>query len=231
MTNKHLESISALVDDEVSQSELESTLQLTAEQADNANAFSRYSLIGDVLRNEQVLEANSDFAANIQAAIANVEQETADNSSVVQISSHANWRDKVTQKVKAFGQSSTGRNSFQFAIAASVALVAIVGVNNMSQSDSEYSTPVAQTTPLVNGVAPVSYASDGVQNRPSANQMTQSRINALITDHQQQLKVVDDKKEAEQANEDKKVIEPQLNSLSCLSYSVLTPVILRAFVF
>jgi len=209
MTNKHLESISALVDDEVSQSELDSALQLTAEHADNVDAFSRYSLIGDVLRNEQVLEINSDFADNIQAAIANVEQDVADNnSSVVQISSHANWRSKVAQKVKAFGQSSTGRNSFQFAIAASVALVAVVGVNNMSQSGSEYSTPVAQTTPLVNGVAPVSLASDGVKSRPSANQMTQSRINALITDHQQQLKTVDDKKEAEQTNEDKKVIEP-----------------------
>jgi sigma-E factor negative regulatory protein RseA len=209
MTNKHLESISALVDDEVNQSELESTLQQTAEQAESADTFSRYSLIGDVLRNEQVIEINSDFAASIQAAIANVEQEVTDNnSSVVQISSHANWRSKVAQKVKAFGQSSTGRNSFQFAIAASVALVAVVGVSNMSQSGSEYSTPVAQTTPLVNGVAPVSLASDGVKTRPSANQMTQSRINALIADHQQQLKVVDDKKDDAKTNEDKKVIEP-----------------------
>ena len=209
MTNTHLESISALVDDEVNQSELESALQLTAEQSDNAEAFSRYSLIGDVLRNEQVLEISNDFAANIQAAIANVEQESADNSSsVVQISSHVNWRSKVAQKVKAFGQSSTGRNSFQFAIAASVALVAVVGVSNMSQSGSEYSTPVAQTTPLVNGVAPVSYASDGVKSRPSANQMTQSRISALISDHQQQLKGADDKKEDKSTNEEKKVIEP-----------------------
>ena len=209
MANKHLESISALVDDEVNQSELESTLQNTAEQAESADVFSRYSLIGDVLRNEQVIEINNDFSASIQAAIANVEQEVADNnSSVVEISSHVNWRSKVAQKVKAFGQSSTGRNSFQFAIAASVALIAVIGVSNVSKPGSEYSTPVAQTTPLVNGVAPVSLASDGVKTRPSANQMTQSRINALIADHQQQLKVVDEKKEDAQTNEDKKVIEP-----------------------
>ncbi|WP_299266237.1 RseA family anti-sigma factor [uncultured Psychrosphaera sp.] len=214
MTNKHLESISALLDDEVNQSELENALQQTSEKADDVDVFTRYSLIGDVMRNEQVLETNDSFAASIQAAIANVEQEVVEEntetekSSVVDISTHANWRSRMTQKVKDFGQSSSGRSSAQFAIAASVALVAIIGVNNMSQSNSEYSAPVAQTTPLVSGVAPVSLGSTGVQNKPSASQMTQSRINALIADHQQQLKVIDDKKAVEEINEDKKVIEP-----------------------
>jgi sigma-E factor negative regulatory protein RseA len=214
MTNKHLESISALLDDELNHSELEATLQQASEQSSQTDAFSRYSLIGDVLRNEQVLETESSFAANIQAAIANVEQEAvedntvAEKSSVVDISSHANWRSRMTQKVKSFSQSSSGRSSAQFAIAASVALVAIIGVNNMSQSNSEYSAPVAQTTPLVTGVAPVSLGSTGVQNKPSASQLTQSRINALIADHQQQLKVIDDKKEQAETNENKKVIEP-----------------------
>lgn len=214
MTNKHLESISALLDDEVNHSELENTLQQTSEKANDVDVFSRYSLIGDVMRNEQVLETNDSFAASIQAAIANVEQEAVEEntetekSSVVDISTHANWRSRMTQKVKDFGQSTSGRTSAQFAIAASVALVAIIGVNNMSQSNSEYSAPVAQTTPLVSGVAPVSLGSTGVQNKPSASQMTQSRINALIADHQQQLRVVDDKKAVEEINEDKKVIEP-----------------------
>ena len=214
MTNKHLESISALLDDEVNHSELENTLQQTSEKANDVDVFSRYSLIGDVMRNEQVLETNDSFAASIQAAIANVEQEAVEEntetekSSVVDISTHANWRSRMTQKVKDFGQSTSGRTSAQFAIAASVALVAIIGVNNMSQSNSEYSAPVAQTTPIVSGVAPVSLGSTGVQNKPSASQMTQSRINALIADHQQQLKVVDDKKAVEEINEDKKVIEP-----------------------
>ncbi|MBU2919246.1 hypothetical protein KO505_14960 [Psychrosphaera sp. F3M07] len=209
MTNKHLESISALLDDEVNQSELDSTLQQTVDTTENVEAFSRYSLIGDVLRNEQLLETDGSFAAGIQAAIANVEQEVVtEDSSVVDISSHVNWRSKVASKLKQFSQSSTGRNSAQFAIAASVALVTIVGVSNIPQTNSQYSAPVAQTTPLVSGVAPVSLASDGVKNRPSANQMTQTRINALIADHQQQLKAVDDKKEAIDTNEDKKVIEP-----------------------
>jgi negative regulator of sigma E activity len=209
MTNKHLESISALLDDEVNQSELDSTLQQTVDTTENVEAFSRYSLIGDVLRNEQLLETDGSFAAGIQAAIANVEQEViTEDSSVVDISSHVNWRSKVASKLKQFSQSSTGRNSAQFAIAASVALVTIVGVSNIPQTNSQYNAPVAQTTPLVSGVAPVSLASDGVKNRQSANQMTQTRINALIADHQQQLKAVDDKKEAIDTNEDKKVIEP-----------------------
>lgn len=209
MTNKHLESISALVDGEVNQLELDSALQLTVEQAETAKAFNRYSLIGDVLRSEQVLETNNDFAASIQSAIANVKQESvAEHDSVVKISSHSSWGAKVKQKMKTFGQSNTGRNSMQFAIAASVALVAVVGVSNMSQSDTSYTVPVAKTTPLINGVAPVSLGSDGVKNKPSASQMTQSRINALITDHQLQLKAGNDKTQDEKAIEDKKVIEP-----------------------
>lgn len=209
MTNKHLESISALLDDEVNQSDLDSALKQTVEKTEHVEAFSRYSLIGDVLRNEQVLETNDSFADSIQLAIANVEQDViSESSSVVEISSHANWRSKITQKIKTFSQSNTGRNSAQFAIAASVALVALFGVSNISQPSNQYTAPVAQTTPLVNGVAPVSLGSDGVQNRPSANQMTQTRINALIADHQQQLKAVDDKKEDADIIEDKKVIEP-----------------------
>ena len=42
MTNKHLESISALLDDEVNQSELDSTLQQTVDTTENVEAFSRY---------------------------------------------------------------------------------------------------------------------------------------------------------------------------------------------
>ncbi len=216
MTNKHLESISALLDDEVNHAELDEALQNTSDNSQQADVFSRYSLIGDVLRNEQILETDQSFAANIQAAIANVEQDVVEpeqsqapeNASVVNISSHANWRSKVADKVKTFSQSASGRNSAQFAIAASVALVAVFGVSNMSPTDSQYSAPVAQTTPLVDGVAPVSAASGGVQQKASANQITQSRINALIADHQQQLKVADDKKDSTESTEDKKVIEP-----------------------
>lgn len=213
MTNKHLESISALLDDEVNHAELEEALQNTSDNSQQADAFSRYSLIGDVLRNEQVLETDQSFAANIQAAIANVEQDVVEPEQsqaleTANVVSIASWRSKVADKVKTFSQSASGRNSAQFAIAASVALVAVFGVSNMSPADSPYSAPVAQTTPLVDGVAPVSAASGGVQQKASANQITQSRINALIADHQQQLKVADDKKDSTESTEDKKVIEP-----------------------
>ena len=201
MTNKNFESISALLDDEANSSELQSVMdEMEAEQKER---FSRYSLIGDVMRNEQELVADNSFADSIQAAIANVELESDQaeaTESVVSIASHPKWHQRLKQKVSEFGKSSTGRGMSQMAIAASVALVAVVGVSNMApQQDDQMPTPVISTVPLVDGLSPVS--TDGLKAKPSADQVTQSRINALMADHNQQLRAADDK-EDEDADKD-----------------------------
>lgn len=206
MTNKNFESISALLDDELTSTKFESTFEQMTEQQEQVEAFSRYSLIGDVMRQEQELSLGDDFANNIQQAIASVEQDQSsiEQSNVVGITSHPSWGQKVVAQVKSFAQSSTGKGMSQFAIAASVALVAVVGVGNMSGTSTEQSDqgPAVITSPLIGGVTPVSVASDTVQSRQSENQKTQSRINALISDHQQQLRVADDNSE-EQHKQDK----------------------------
>ena len=211
MTNKSFESISALLDDEVKTQEFESTFEEMHQEPEHVEAFSRYSLIGDVLRQEQELVTDRSFADSIQQAIANVEQENAEPQ-VVNIAAHPSWGQRIAARVSGFSQSSTGKGMSQLAIAASVALVAVVGVGNMSgiqdQPNSIPSVTAPIAPPLLGGVAPVSLSADKPAVQQSANQKTQSRINSLLSDHQQQLRVTDDKhNEEEQAEEDKKVID------------------------
>jgi len=210
MTNKNYESISALLDDEVISNEFDKTLE-NMEQPEDVEAFGRYSLIGDVLRQEHELVVDSSFANNIQTALADVEQEpVADtaaqtNDSVVAISSHPSWSQRVANKVKSFATSSTGKGMSQMAIAASVALVAVVGVNNMSPQQEVDASPTIMTNPLIGGVSPVSLSSEQPAGQKSADQITQSRINSLISDHQQQLRVADDSAEKEDDKEQKEI--------------------------
>lgn len=208
MTNKSFESISALLDDEVNSKELDNTLEQMSQEPEQLDAFSRYSLIGDVLRQEQELITDSSFADKIQQAIAATEQEQVAEQvtepEVVSIASHPSWGQRIAARVQGFTQSSTGRGMSQFAIAASVALVAVVGVGNMSGTEElKDDVPAVIASPLIGGVTPVSISSERPEDRKTANQKTQSRINALISDHQQQLRVADDKKEQEQTEEEK----------------------------
>lgn len=211
MTNKNYESISALLDDEVTSKELETTLEQMEqpEQSGQIDAFARYSLIGDVLRQEQELVESNDFALNIHAALENVEQElpehSAEESAVVSIASHPSWSQRIASKVKSFSGTSTGRGMSQMAIAASVALVAVVGVSNMTPQQEVDVSPTIMTSPLIGGVSPVSLSTDKPAAQKSANQLTQSRINSLISDHKQQLRVADDK--AEKEKEENEVID------------------------
>lgn len=208
MTNKNFESISALLDEETNSKEFESTLAQMSEQPEQVDTFSRYSLIGDVMRQEQELLTDSSFADKVQQAIASVEQEQSPASEVVSITAHPSWGQRIAAKVSGFTQSSTGKGMSQLAIAASVALVAVVGVGNMSGTvEQKDDVPAVIAAPLIGGVTPVSISSETPASRQTANQKTQSRINSLISDHQQQLRVTDDKQESEQADEKEKIVD------------------------
>jgi sigma-E factor negative regulatory protein RseA len=187
MTNKKLESISAILDDELQQVELD--LALAELEEEQVNAFGRYSLIGDVLRNEQELLVDNQLSERIMVAVAELEQHetqpitsSVTPGSVIAISEHPKWR-QAWHRIK---HSSTGKGLGQLAIAASVAIVAVVGVSNMPGQGDNSPTPVLNTVPLSGGITPVS--ADGLREKPSANQVTQARINALMADHNQQLR-------------------------------------------
>ena len=203
MTNKNQESLSALLDSELTQEELNHALDAVKDDQGNAKTFGRYALVGDVLRKEQELVVDDSFANSIQAAIADIElplidQIEADN--VTAIAKHPKWYQRLSNNVVQLGQSKALKGGAQFAIAASVALVAVFGVSNMNVGQDKVTSPALTPVPLVQGLSPVSLSSEGVKQKPTANQVTQSRINALMADHHQQLKAADDEDKSEKGD-------------------------------
>lgn len=206
MTNQHQEPLSAMLDDELTNNELTQALDSIKDDQQSVQTFGRYALIGDVLRKEQELVSDDSFANSIQAAIADIELPMVDQletDNVASIAKHPKWYQRASQKVVQLGEHKLLKGSAQFAIAASVALVAVVGVSNMNPGQDKVTSPVLNPVPLVQGLSPVSLSSDSFKEKPTANQVTQSRINALMADHNQQLRATDDKEELEK--EDKKI--------------------------
>ncbi len=147
-----------------------------------------YHMIGDAMRGELHKSINLDLSASIADAIDReptilTPVQYSDNKK----SDHAvSGFTNVTSMFKQFGQ---------YAIAASVALVAVVGVQNYNQQSGIDATPlpVLNTRPLVGSVTPVSLQTGLVQrsqNFTNIQVMEQrQRINAYIQDHMLQQRL------------------------------------------
>lgn len=158
--------------------------ELILEEVD-AGKFARYAQIGDVMREQQQGGINIDITASVAMALesepchnvpASAQVETqADDANVIKLSA---WRKPLSQ----------------MAIAASVALVAIVGVNTMPQPTGKTADdlPVFQSIPLAGGVSPVSLSSEqpALENAEKGlRELQQRRIGALVLEHQRQSRV------------------------------------------
>ncbi len=117
----------------------------------------------------------ADFSAKMEALLENEE-----------IESQANVEKPkgLLLKLKRWGTP-----IMQAGIAASVCLVAVLGVNSMNASDEMAQTqqPVLQTLPFSNSVEAVSYNAP-VQDQPTEEQLElqQRKINALLENHELQ---------------------------------------------
>ncbi|NMH64789.1 sigma-E factor negative regulatory protein [Shewanella salipaludis] len=185
--------VSAAVDDETDAQ----TLAALSADTHSHGQWQKYHLIGDAMRGELPQTIDLDFAARVAAAI---ESEPALVASEPEVATQAAQSKVVpffTQSLKQFGQ---------YAIAASVALVAIVGVQNYSQDadNGQSLSPVLVTRPLVGSASPVSFQTGAVkQPQGYTNEQVieqRRRINAYIQDHmlQQRLNtgvVIDDNSE------------------------------------
>lgn len=165
--------VSAIVDGEMDKKEI---AELSADDASHAK-WRNYHLIGDAMRNELPQSINLDLSSKIAAAI---EQESPLNTINLQEKKTAKTS-KVIPFVRHWGQ---------YAIAASVALVAIVGVQNyrLSETTDLPPLPVLDTRPLVGNVSPVSLNTGPVQNfqkMDSNEQLSEQRrrLNVYIQDH------------------------------------------------
>lgn len=178
--------VSAAVDGEIDEHTL---AELTAD-ADSHEQWRDYHLIGDAMRGELPKTMSLDLSASIMAAIED-EPAIVAPQPVVEVNEEINEpvvkkTGKVIPLFKQFGQ---------YAIAASVALVAVIGVQNYNQETLVESSPlpVLNTRPLIGSASPVSLQTGAVQqNQSYTNDQVadqRRRINAYIQDHMLQQRL------------------------------------------
>ncbi|MCG9757717.1 MULTISPECIES: sigma-E factor negative regulatory protein [Pseudoalteromonas] len=145
--------------------------------------FARYALIGDVMRSQKqdtpCIDITSSFAAALEQEQTYSEpseqvKETTPKSNVIELSA---WR-------KPFAQ---------VAIAASVSLFAVLGVNTLSTDATipAGETLQLQSTPFAGGVSPVSLSTEPALESAAKGirELQQQRIGALVLEHQRQSRM------------------------------------------
>ena len=177
MSESKFETVSLLVDNYQQSDE---AFEALLEDEQLSDTWDRYHLIGDVIRGELSSNLTLDLSNNIANAIAD------EPTVLAPVTNHINkakFKAKVVKLFKPLGQ---------MAIAASAAGLMIIGVQqNVAQNDVVVPNQVVQTIPL--GVAdPVSL---NFQQQPSKNAQRQAyfeqqrRFQALLSDHQHQIKL------------------------------------------
>ncbi len=178
--------VSATVDGETDAQ----TMADLAADTHSHDKWHNYHMIGDAMRGELPQNIMLDLSASIAAAI---ELEPAiiapksRASTAPQIAANTNSeQSRVVPLFKQFGQ---------YAIAATVAMFAIVGVQNYNQTadDAASPSPVLITRPLIGSASPVSLQTGPVQqNQGHSNDQVNEqrhRINTYIQDHMLQQRL------------------------------------------
>lgn len=189
MSESKFETISSIVDNyRISEQPSEETIDDMLKDKDLANTWQNYHLIGDVMRNEVPQTLQLDLSAQISAAIADEPTVLAPSASNTKMS--GGFKSKVIQLIKPLGQ---------MAIAASAAGLMIVGVQQNTADTDEIITPtqIVQTTPLGGFANPVSFNYQQNTQSPQSQQQAaleqrieqQRRFQALLSDHEQQIKL------------------------------------------
>jgi len=167
------EQLSSLIDNENVES---SSLDALIHDKEQQSTFSRYHLIGDVMRNEAAM--NIDISELVMAEIS--QQPTVAIVTPITPAQPIKAESNVISFVKRFGQ---------YAIAASVAGVVVMTSFITSQPAVENSgIEVLNTVPFGGGVSPVSLQASKEQTK-QALQKRHERLEALLKDHQLQLQV------------------------------------------
>lgn len=184
-TTQHRENLSAYIDGYDVESNVVEQLTHSRELA---TKWRNYHLIRDVMRKEAVLldQSFSEKMANL-----------IENEPVI-IRKEAEKPKGVLLKLKRWSLP-----LMQAGIAASVCLMAVLGVNMFSQDNQIAQTeqlPVLQTLPFSNAIQQVSYNSPNV-NQPTPEQLEyqQQRINALLQNYELQRRI--DKEGVEEEKE------------------------------
>jgi sigma-E factor negative regulatory protein RseA len=186
MSESKFETISSIVDNyRTPDQESEQTINEMLKDEHLANTWHNYHLIGDVMRNEVPKTLQLDLSEQIASAIADEPTILAPNTSTKNTT--GGLKAKVIQFMKPVGQ---------LAIAASAAGLMIVGVQQNVADTDEVIMPsqIVQTKPFGGFANPVSF--NYSQNTKSQQQTAleqrleqQRRFQALLSDHEQQIKL------------------------------------------
>ncbi|MCP3127967.1 sigma-E factor negative regulatory protein [Shewanella sp. KJ2020] len=187
--------VSAAVDGET---DAQTMAELVADTHSH-NKWHNYHMIGDAMRGELPQNIVLDLSASIAAAIElepaivapQVTASEVDAPVTTQVAVNAGTvinagNSRVVPLFKQFGQ---------YAIAATVAMFAIVGVQNYNQTADDVASPspVLVTRPLVGSASPVSLQTGAVQQNQgyTNDQMNEQRrrINTYIQDHMLQQRL------------------------------------------
>jgi len=146
-----------------------------------STTWDRYHLIGDVLRNDTPDILQLDLSAEIAKAIADEPTVLAPKTNNVFA---LKLKAKIVELAKPFGQ---------IAIAASAAGLMVLGVQSNVAQNNETILPsqIVQTIPLAGIAEPVSlnYPQPDRASQKQAFIEQQRRFRALLSDHQQQIKL------------------------------------------
>jgi sigma-E factor negative regulatory protein RseA len=175
--SQKFENLSALVDGEHDTSTSSSSLLLDAVKNDTELQlkWKSYHLIRDGLRQELPANINFDIADKIAQAI---------EAEPTILAPKKTWRDlPLVSNIIPFA-----KQGGQMAIAASVAVAMIIGVQQVNQSDAIQPFSAApHISGIQGGLSPVSF--DQTRSIPNSDVVQQKRrINAYLTDHKQQLR-------------------------------------------
>lgn len=126
MTDRSIESISALMDGEVADFELRRTLDRIESDPELSEAWQRYHLVRSVMKHEEGADLKVDISANVMSALDSEASFDIDEShSTEKIEESANRKNKFWRPVASM------------AAAASVTAMVILGAQNLSQPPLE----------------------------------------------------------------------------------------------
>ena len=175
------EKLSAFIDSELADDAFLSELIKNEQMVDQ---FSRYHLIGDVMRGDSPAGMKIDISSAVMSAL-------DDEPTVMAPSAAAKTDAKpaaVNNVVPLF------KKVGQYAIAASVAASVVIGVQvNTAQQDSLTPAPVLDTVPFVGVAEPVSLQAQPMNSDKLTEQQDleqRRKINAFLQDHKLQQRML-----------------------------------------
>lgn len=184
------EKLSAFMDGEIEGNDI---IDAIKHDADLQAKWQRYHVIRGAMRKEAGVAPQLDITASVAAAL--------ENEPAIVAPKQSRWRSiPVVGSVIPFA-----KQSGQFAVAASVALAVIVGVQQYNQPAPTEPFMTAPTIAPQGGLAPVSLEQSRALPRNDMNEVLERKrkINALIADHEQQIRL----KQAQEASAEEEQAE------------------------